>query len=302
MRNGLWLVLMIGCGGATSDTDALTDGDTAETAAGTSGTPSDEVPFSGAALAELSSGDCPKLANEGTRTFQSSGSERTVVIEFPSEVRPGMPVLFVWHGLGDSASSMNTWMDLSGFAEDNDMIVVLPDSQDRNNLTWDTLDANGDDTVLFDDMRTCLSQELDVDLGRVMSTGFSFGGLFTTFLTMVRGDSLATTVPMSGGTDSLLLPYKTPASQLPVLVMWGGATDTYGTPPFNVDFSATSSDFANRLEGDGHLVMRCDHGGGHSVPFEIHDVLSAWLAPHVYGQPSPFEDGDDSAFPSWCSL
>lgn len=262
-------------------------------------TPTDDLEFDGPALRETTDGECPDLSASGTVSFSSSGQERDVVVLLPDDVEPGMPAMTVWHGLGDSAQSMAAWMALQDFANDHGMIVLVPDSTDRNGLTWNPL---GDaDIRLFDDLRTCLSQEHDIDLSRLSATGFSFGGLWTTYLTMNRARTLSTTLVMSGGTSPFVMPYDTPATDLPVLIMWGGENDVYGSGPTGVRFEETSLDFSGRLREDGHFVALCDHGGGHTVPDDIHDLAADWLLSHTLGEPSPFE-GDVSSLPSYCGL
>jgi poly(3-hydroxybutyrate) depolymerase len=193
---------------------------------------------------------------------------------------------------------MGWWIGASDFAEDNNVIVVLPNSLDTSNITWD-ISSGSNDLVLFDDIRSCLSQELDIDLGRFYSTGFSFGGLWSTFLTMERSDVLAATMPMSGGLVPFFVIYNTPDEEVPVLLMWGGETDVYGV----VDFEDGSLDFSEELIDDGHFVMLCDHGGGHSVPTgDIHDILANWLLVHEFGVASPYLTGDFSLFPSYCYI
>ena len=292
MRQSTWVLLSLlaACTGSPGGEDGL---------AGDSDSTGSTLEFTGAALEALTDGECPKLKS-GTRTFSSNGKQRTVVLEVPKDVGPGAPVVFVWHGLGDSAESMHSWMDLEAFSKDNDAIVVVPDSQDRNFQTWNIF-TGGDDLAVYDDLRTCLAQELDVDLGRVSTTGFSFGALWTSYLTVHRSDTFAASMPMSGGVGPLLVQYSTPAYALPVLLMWGGASDTFGAGITAVDFEDATLEFSDELQDDGHLVVHCNHNGGHTVPFDLDTFAADWLLSHTYGQPSPFEGDDLSGFPSYCS-
>jgi len=279
------------CGGGEGD-DAV-DTDAGET-------PIEDV-FAGAPLTEPSDGDCPKLDSPGTRTFSSGGDTREVIVRFPKDKPAKMPVMFFWHGLGDSAANVDSYLDMKGFAEAYGAVVVIPQSTDPSMFTWNYTSGSADVTF-YDDMRTCLHEALDVDLNRFSTTGFSFGGLFTTYLAMVRADTLSAAAPLSGGVDpGIGLSYQTPAEPLPVLVMWGGSSDTYGAGMTAVDFEETSLDFADALQADGSTVALCDHGGGHTLPFDLEDALAPWLLDHRYGEPSPFTGGLDG-FPSYCSL
>jgi len=289
----VYTLTFFACGGGASDDGADSDGDDTPV-------PAAET-FAGAPLADLSDGECPKLDSPGTRTFSSGGQNREVIIRFPKDKPAKMPVIFFWHGLGDSAANIDSYLDLKGFAEDYEAVVVVPQSTDPSMFTW-SYTAGSSDVTFYDDMRTCLHEGLDVDLNRFTTTGFSFGGLFTTYLTMVRADTLSAAAPLSGGVDpGIGLAYQTPDVALPVLVMWGGSSDTYGSGFTAVDFEETSLDFAEALQDDGSLVALCDHGGGHTLPFDLEDSLAPWLLDHRYGEPSPFADGL-SGFPSYCSL
>ena len=289
-RAALAMALLIGCGGSD-------DGENTDTAGADLG----DV-FKGAPLAELSDGDCPKLENPGERTFSSNGIEREVIVRFPADKPANMPVLFYWHGLGDSAGNIDRALAAQDLADEHQAVIVIPNSTDPFMITWDFMSNGGDDVVLFDDMRTCLSQELDVDLNRISTAGFSFGALWSTFLALERADTLSAVVSMSGGTDvGLGMPYITPATQVPVLVMWGGETDNFDMSVVFVDFEANSADFSRGLQSDGHFVVECNHGLGHNVPSEFMDIMVPFALDHTYDEPSPFAGGLGS-FPSYCSI
>jgi poly(3-hydroxybutyrate) depolymerase len=254
------------------------------------------------ALAERSDGDCPSMRTSGEKTFSSAGVEREIQVYLPEDVAPGTPALMVWHGLGDSGSSMGSWMQLQLFADTYGVVVVAPESLDSSGDTWRFSPGGSDDLTMFDDLRTCLYDKLEIDLARLYTTGFSFGGLWTTYLTMHRSDAFAASVIMSGGTIPFYLPYETPEHTLPVMVMWGGTGDTYGSGPTEVRFEDTSMALSASLQSDGHVVAHCVHSGGHTVPNEIHDILSEWIGVHSYGDTSPYTSALEGPYPSWCSL
>ncbi len=284
---GLFALCLAGCGGSGDSGSA--DSGTIE---GTS--------FEGAALTEPSDGACPKLDRPGERSFSSGGLDREVIVHFPKNPEPGLPVVFVWHGLGDSAAGIDAALRLEDFADDNQAVVVVPQSTDPLLLTWD-IGSGGKDATLFDDMRTCLARELDVDLTRIHTTGFSFGALFATWLAMERADSLASAVVMSGGTDAGIgLGYRKPATDIPVLVMWGGDGDVFDGGLIGLDFAAASEDFSSHLIADGHVVALCDHGRGHALPPDYSEAMTPWLLKNRYGEASPFATALPD-FPSWCS-
>ena len=69
-----------------------------------------------------------------------------------------------------------------------------------------------------------------------------------------------------------------------------------------LSFSEASQNLSDNLVDDGSVVGNCDHGGGHSVPSEMDQILNDWLFAHHFEEDSPFADGLDSAFPSYCSI
>jgi len=277
------------------------EGDEVFDDAGTNPETEVEWPDGLAPLAELSSDDCPRLTKSGLHSFTSNGLEREVLIQMPRNPDPGLPVVFFWHGLGDSAEGYDRALGLEAFAKDNDLIAVIPQSTDPFLLTWNVL-TGGDDAALFDDMRTCLSRELDVDLEAVHTQGFSYGAMMSTWLLLERSDTLASAVILSGGTDEGLgLGYKRPVSRVPVAITWGGTADVFDAGFISIDFQAAAQDLIDGLTGDDHTIAACNHGLGHTLPYDYEDATTPWLLENRFGQPSPFEDGI-GGFPDYCEL
>lgn len=254
-----------------------------------------------AALAAPSGGACPSMKETGAVELVSNGVDRKVRVVVPSTGGEGAPVVFVWHPLGATAAQIAIWLDVATWAEATGTVVVVPFAKEGNLFEWDFWNDLDDDLVLYDDLRACLWSELAVDLGRVGSTGMSAGGLWTSFLGIHRGDTLATILPMSGGTGDLM-DYDTPGGDWPAMLVYGGANDTWGGSGVEVSFADTTLTFAGQLHADGRRVVLCDHGGGHTLPAEAMDMTATWLLEHSYGAPSPFADGDLSAFPEWCAV
>lgn len=250
-----------------------------------------------AALATVSGGACPAaLAEGGEVVFTANGQERTVKVILPESGPAGAPVVFVWHPLGATAADMIRYLGLRDWADDNGAVVVVPESLSGNMFEWDFWNGQDHDLVMYDDLRTCLIQDLGVDPTRFSATGMSAGGLMTTFMGIQRGDTLATIFPMSGGTDPVI-PYTPPAGPFPALLFYGGASDTWN----GLDFEGATLAFAGELRADGHRVIVCNHEGGHTIPPEAEQASTAWLTTHVYGAPGPFEDGNLDGLPGYCA-
>jgi hypothetical protein len=271
-------------------------------------------------LAGLSDGECPDLTKSGTEVFSSSGSDRTVTTVIPSNFSPGMPLVFFFHGLLDASMSSPSeyHVDILGlqtYADEMGVVIVLPESAIMSVMgfsfyMWTVDVVDGEDIILYDDLRTCAVQQLEIDLDRIHAVGFSGGALFTTVVARDRGDTLASIVEMSGGSD-LVLPtftdlfseYDTPAYAMPALLMTGGENDVWPNASFTlVDFVAATDNLQSQLVDDSHFVVRCDHGGGHTVTNDTLNVAWGWVEAHVFGEPSPFIDAGIEDFGSWCAV
>lgn len=282
--------------GSVDDSQINTSGEaTGSTTDVTSAEPEGPEP---AELAVVTNGTCPDLSVAGTITWQSEGISRSAITIYPAEMTANMPLIFVWHPLGATAALISNWLQLQRFADQHQVIMVVPDLREGAQ-TWGFYGDPSYDLAVYDDMRTCMSEQHDVDLYKVSTTGMSAGGLWSTYLVMHRSDSLATAFVMSGGTDPLTLPYKTPAHNIPVLLTWGGTNDTWGQGSYLVEFEKTTQNFRDNLTNDGHHVMGCNHRGGHTIPSEAGIMSELWLLNHTYGKPSPFLESIEG-FPDYC--
>ena len=273
-----------------------------------------------APLTELSSGECPDLSMSGTSTFLSSGTERKVTVLIPAGGAEGAPVVMFFHGLTTPEASpeptveMADGLYLQDVADETGAVIVLPEAPLRELFgyqfyLWMVEETDSTDLTLFDDLRTCVSTELNVDLERLTAFGFSGGALFTTVVATERADTLATFIELSGGADidvplfaDNFAAYNTPAWTLPGLVASGGDEDVWPDPSAPlVDFESASDTLADRLVTDGHFVVRCHHDTGHTITYDEYLLAIDWLSSHRFGEPSPYASaglGDDA---DWCT-
>ncbi len=256
---------------------------------------------SSAALAEPTAGSCPAFTDDVV-AFTSNGEEREALILTPEGgVTPGSGVLFAWYGTGGSASWMSNAMRLQSIADDLGFVVVVPEAMPSNILEWEFRTDGANDLAFYDDLRTCVTRAYDTDPDKVFTTGFSAGALWSSYLVVHRGDTLAGAVIYSGGTDPIFL-YEPPDGPVPVALVSGGPDDTWGVPGlFVVEFELTTQNMTNSLLADGHTVVTCEHGRGHTLPPEWRDLLVPWLTDHTYGQDSPYAGGELGSLPSMCT-
>jgi len=271
-----------------------------------------------------SNGSCPNIGESGTVNFVSSNEDRVVTMVVPEDPPENMPLVYFFHGLMDPGGTPNpteymaSGLNLQSIADRLGVAFALPQSGVLSRMgfsffMWNVEDVESADIVLFDDIRSCADSELGIDLRRVHAVGMSGGALFTTVVARDRGDALASMVEMSGGSDvdmltfdSPLSAYSTPRYPTPALLISGGESDIWpGGGLTLVDFSAATDTLADRLVDDGHFVVRCEHGGGHSIPYAGMQAAELWIESHAFEEASPIEtDGIDAyaEFDDWCTL
>lgn len=237
---------------------------------------------------------CPTITDGVNDGFFSGGMSRSFRAVLPDEPE-GAPVIFAWHWLGGNAITTLNVLQLSALARAENVIVIAPESRGAQ-FEWRFTDPpeNNADLQLFEDLLACASEQFDVDLDRIYSTGHSAGGLWTSYLTIHASEWLAATAVISGGANAAT--YQTPERQLPVLIIWGGPNDTYST----FSFEETSTYLADSLRNDGHFVTTCDHGGGHVPPVGGMNYIWAWFEDHPYGVDEPYAEALPDVFPEYC--
>jgi predicted esterase len=242
-------------------------------------------------LTPIDPADCPALVEGENAGFPSAGLERTFRLFVPATWTAGTryPLVFVWHGLGQSQDEI----------EENSNIEALVDEfEDKPGVEWDQLGVGENpDLVFFDDMITCIDKGYGVDPDRVHSTGLSAGGLWTTYLTMFRSETIASSVAFSGG---LLVDYPAPEAKRPMIAAWGGPEDT----AFDQNFDVLANDLISEIVPAGHFVLACDHGQGHKWLPEF----SPWALQFLLDHPrtlaeEPYAAGlPAGVFPEYCTI
>lgn len=252
-------------------------------------------------------GECPAFVS-GNNTIESAGFKRSFKLYLPAEPN-GAPVVFLWHGLGDSASNFASAIGAKNIATKYGVIAVVPASCaespttkgcDPGLFTWASDGSKDADVRLFDDVAACLDQTYGTDRKRIYTAGFSAGALWTSWLLMHRADRLAAAVVFSGGVMDAI-PYVHPTYKLPVLVAWGGEQDQFGNGL--VEFAVTSKALREGLRKDGHFVLACNHGMGHTIPQNGDKFALTFLLAHSWKDgSSPYATGAlPAAFPSYCT-
>lgn len=315
----LALVPLLACGttksadSATTADAALTGADaadatnadaTADVAADISTTPAPADP-------KAYDGECPDFSVGGTIIIQSGGFKRTLHVSVPDDQSVDSPLVFLWHGLGDNGTNFASAsaFDAKGIAKDRGAFVVTPDDCSVKGLKcqqtfgWDFLTADGGaDAQLFDDVLACITQSVKIDRRRVYSSGFSAGGLWTTWLLVNRSQYLASVAIFSGGIDPNMATYVAPSWHIPVIGFYGSMEGDVVI----VHFHELMQNLITDLRKDSFFVVDCDHeSNGHTIPAGGVDTGMEFLFNHKYGDAkSSYEiDGKlPSDFPDYCKI
>jgi predicted esterase len=242
----------------------------------------------------------------------------------PDAVKPGekLPVVFLWHWLGGSASSFYNIVDGQNAVNAERFIAVIPEAIGGGISKWRGWAATNpqsmedEEAVFFDDMLSCVSAQFPVNKNCVSSAGVSDGALWTSQLIGVRADYLASAVVLSGGVgdpgdanSALVKPYVPASRPIPVLVLWGGACDICIILKFQIATKALE----RHLQAEGHFILECQHNCGHSVPpidvppgKSLLSPFTDFIQHHPYWTTaghSPYEtSGLPAGLPSWCAI
>lgn len=129
------------------------------------------------------------------------GSVRTYRTVVPYNLASPVPVVFAFHGIGDSTDSMAGYSQLDRLAADAGFLLVYPAA--RNSM-WSTinidptnLDANPD-VRFFDALYARVASEHDFAADRVYLAGMSNGASFVHVLATARPKLIAAIIAHSG--------------------------------------------------------------------------------------------------------
>jgi predicted esterase len=342
-RYGLALLFVAGCGtdpaSPSVTPDAATDARTVDAPATADSGPADAAQTPDASTADaapppdvmeppLMAGSCD-MVHAGTVTgFMVDGADRSFIITLPNGAdAPGghWPVVFNWHGLGDTAANFNGL--LAGQANNTSMpfILVTPESTHLGpttqppGLDWDELMVMtpNREARLFDAVVGCLDTRFGVDRDRVYTVGFSAGAIMSDLLAVLRGDQLAAVVSFSGGyfadeanpatlgalRSFVAWPDLTTRNAYPQLMLHGGMTDTFSLVVATARFNVFAENDSAWLRARGHDVIVCDHGGGHRVPAGVMGrQVVEFLAAHRRGMASTWGAGLPADYPAYCAF
>lgn len=279
----------------------------------------DQTPPMGSTLAPpppVYAGSCPHLVS-GKNIIVSSGKARTFLLAVPTTIRPAekLPLVFMWHWLGGSADSFFKKGEVQAAVDSQRFMAILPEA--KGDITWKwpfdvfvTAARQEEEYRFFDDMLACAAAQFAVNTNCVSSVGVSAGALFTDQLATGRNKYLASAISLSGGVEGVAKKWGNPPRKLPMLVLWGGASDICAGL---VNFQTASKALETQLVKDGHFFVECVHNCGHAEPpLEASMMLTKYAAfwEFVFAHPywlktgeSPYKtSGLPAGMPAWCGI
>ena len=200
---------------------------------------------------------------------------RNYRIVIPHTLPQPAPIVFAFHGTGDSTESMANYSQLDQLASRNGFIVVYPAAK---NGMWATIDVSPDtlntnpDVRFFDRLLDHLAGRYNIDRDRVYVVGMSNGGTFAQLLANARSNKIAAVVSHSGAKPAGLPPAD---RSFPIMLLVG--TDDSAS-------SAIQSD-ADQYRTSGHVVNfvsvpKLAHEWSTHYNSEIWDFLSQHSLTH----------------------
>jgi len=108
-----------------------------------------------------------------------------------------LPLVFAFHGLGDTKDRFASFSRLDQTAEANGFVLAFPNALA---FFWPvTIDLARHDLAFFDALYAALSLSYNVDPSRVYVVGYSNGAYFAHLLAMARSERVAAIAVHSGG-------------------------------------------------------------------------------------------------------
>ncbi len=176
-----------------------------------------------AAAPRPSKGKGGKTGTFAAETIAVGGQAREFRLVVPSGAdgaKPA-PLVFVFHGLGDSKDNICRYSGFEALAAKKGFIAVFPDALNKR---WNIRPADdNEDVKYFDALYDHVAARYNVDLRRVYLTGMSMGGYFSNCLASQRSDKVAAIAPHSGGLGMLGFRGVQAKRKYPAMVVHGDA-------------------------------------------------------------------------------
>ncbi|MEM7475341.1 MAG: PHB depolymerase family esterase [Planctomycetota bacterium] len=178
----------------------------------------------------------PPAVDVSTHTIVVDDVERSYRIAVPHDLPTPAPVVFAFHGIGDSSDSMASYSQLDSLASDHGFLLVYPTGL---NAMWAAIDVDPDalddnrDVRFFDAALEQLATQYSIDRARLYLTGMSNGASFAQLLANARSSEVAAVVACSGPRPRALHDAQRP---FPVLLIVGADDLASGSMQSDLDY------------------------------------------------------------------
>jgi poly(3-hydroxybutyrate) depolymerase len=137
---------------------------------------------------------------EGAHEIPVNGEARKFLLRLPGayDGKKPWPVIFVFHGAGQSASYFDGNTDLRAQTEEK-AVLVFPDGPIKPDGRRSWVFRSPDNVLFVDALIDWLKTNLCIDPSRLFATGLSSGGYMSVTLACQRGDVFRAVATCSGG-------------------------------------------------------------------------------------------------------
>lgn len=192
-------------------------------------------------------------------------------IVIPHALSEPAPVLFAFHGIGDSPDAMANYSRLDRLASRNGFILVYPAARKSMWATIDSTYENGNDNPdvrFFDELLRHLSDCYGIDRNHIYAVGMSNGASFAQLLASARPGDLAAVVAHSGAKPRDL---KSPDIRYPIMIVVGSEDSASSAMQTN----------AENYRSSGHVVEFISVPGlGHEWSIRHNNAMWNFLSEH----------------------
>ncbi|MBP5590675.1 hypothetical protein J6Y50_02295 [bacterium] len=327
----LVLVFAVSCGSSSkkdeketpdTDTDEISDEEPAETdgdAEEPTADDSDKEPVEEPEKEPLKCEDFAEGLNENLIVGEGSNElARSFYLRLPEKIDSleKVPVIFMYHGYGDSAKNFESFFSSYVNNETMPFILVTPESRDDvfgfttlppAGLEWDMMNlkdasAEGD---MFDAILSCLEKRWKIDEKHIHVSGFSAGAITANSMGLQKSEKIASILSYSGAYfsdaasrdalgemmgmkigDFFSWPdFAEEHNKYPQVFVHGDKEkDSWGMAGvFTIYFNQMARFGANYLTGLGHDAILCNHGKDHTVAGIDQKGMIKFFAEHPFG-------------------
>ena len=177
--------------------------------------------------------------------------ERTFRVTVPNDLVTPAPLVFAFHGIGDSTDSMADYSQLDRLAAKNGFLLVYPAIR---NGTWDAISVDPEmldtnpDVQFFDALLEHMSSQYQINRDRVYLMGMSNGGSFVQLLANARSSKIAGVVAHSGPRPRSL---KDAEYRFPILMIVGSDDFAASSMQTDLDYYRETGHAADLIVIDG---------------------------------------------------